>query len=371
MKVLVTGSKGFIGKNLIIALKRLNNIELFEYDIDSPPHLLMQGLACSDVIFHLAGVNRPLDESEFIISNTDFTRKICMELKKQGKNPLLVFSSSIQAELKNPYGISKKKAEEVILNYEKESSNSVAIFRLPGVFGKWCKPDYNSVVATFCHHLARDEPISISSPSHEIELVYIDDVVSTFVDILRENLPIKDSFFYKIDPSYRVTLSSLATTLKEFRQSRSTLQVPDFSSSLKRKLFATYLSYLPPDNFAYNLSKHKDNRGELAELLKSDSFGQIFISRTMPGITRGNHYHDTKIEKFVVVEGEAVIRFRHVLSEEIIEYKVSSDDLCVVDIPPGYSHSIKNIGKHDLVVLFWANQIFQSDNPDTYHMDVK
>jgi len=368
--VLVTGAKGFIGKNLVIALRRRVDVTVIEHDIDSPAAVLEESLARADVIYHLAGVNRPERVEEFTQGNFEFTRLICDTLRKLGHKPFFIFSSSVQAALDNPYGNSKRQAENAVFSFGSETGSPVAVFRLPGVFGKWCRPHYNSVVATFCYDIARNLPITISDPIREIELVYIDDVICTFIGLMESRKPAQDGDYCKVVPTYRITLGSLADMIRGFRESRVDLTVPDMSDPLKRALYATYLSYLPKDSFAYTLSQRKDARGELAELLKSQYIGQIFVSRTRPGITRGQHYHDTKVEKFVVLEGEAVIRFRHIVDGDVIEYPVSGHEFRVVDIPPGYTHSIENVGSNDLIVLFWADEIFNPHVPDTIGMPV-
>lgn len=371
MKILVTGSKGFIGKNLLVALKRRNGLFLWEYDVDSPPAVLDKGLAQADVIFHLAGVNRPENVEEYQKGNTELTRLLCDALKSHARKPVLALSSSTQAALDNPYGISKRLAEDIVFSFAEETGAQVAVFRLPGVFGKWCRPNYNSVVATFCHNIARDLPITISGPEHELELVYIDDVVSAFIGIMENRYPLKEGPFYCVNPTFKVTLGDLARVIRDFRECRQTLLIPDFSDEFARRLYATYLSYLPIDSFAYGLDKKTDKRGELAEMLKSPHAGQVFISRTKPRCVRGNHYHDTKVEKFAVIDGDAMIRFRNILDDREFEYAVSGKDCRVVDIPPGYTHSIENVGRSDLVVLFWANEMFDPSSPDTYPLDVR
>lgn len=368
--VLVTGAKGFIGKNLLASLKRRGDVDVIEYDLGSPPGLLEEGLAKADVIYHLAGVNRPERVEEFTEGNFDLTRQICDALRRLGRAPLLVLSSSTQAAMDNPYGLSKRQAEEAVFDFGRETGASVFVFRLHGVFGKWCRPNYNSVVATFCHNIARDLPIAISDPAREIELVYIDDVVRAFIDVMDGRLPRSDGKYCLADPTYRITLGALAETIRGFRESRTSLSVPDVSDSFLHALYATYISYLPTDSFAYALIQRSDPRGELAELLKSPHIGQIFVSRTRPGITRGHHYHDTKVEKFVVLEGDAMIRFRHILGGDVIEYPVSGREFRVVDIPPGYTHAIENLGRNDLIVLFWSDEIFNPDVPDTFGMTV-
>lgn len=370
MKILVTGARGFIGKNLIVALKRRAEVDVIEYGRDSPAGLLEEGLVKSDVIYHLAGVNRPVRVEEFTEGNFDLTQQICDALRLLERAPFLVLSSSTKAVLDNPYGLSKRQAEEAVFDFGRDMGASVFVFRLPGVFGKWCRPNYNSVVATFCHNIARDLPIAISDPAREIELVYVDDVVHAFIGVLDGCLQVSDGKYCLAEPTYRISLGALAATIQCFRDSRVSLALPDISDPFVRALYSTYVSYLPTDSFAYALTQRADPRGELAELLKSPRIGQIFVSRTRPGFTRGNHYHDTKVEKFVVMEGDAVIRFRHILGGDVIEYLVSGREFRVVDIPPGYSHSIENIGQNDLIVLFWAAEIFDPNIPDAFGMTV-
>jgi len=368
--VLVTGAKGFIGKNLVVALKRRTEVDVIEHDLDSPAGSLEKGLAKADAIYHLAGVNRPERVEEFTEGNFDLTRQVCDALRQLGRTPLLVLSSSTQAALDNHYGLSKCQAEESVFDFGKLAEAPVFVFRLPGVFGKWCRPNYNSVVATFCHNIACGLPITVSDPKKEIELAYIDDVVSAFIGVIDGRLPVSDGKYSLVEPTYRISLGALADTIQSFRDSRFSLELQDMSDPFSRSLYATYISYLPTESFAYALTKKSDPRGELAELLKSSHIGQIFVSRTRPGITRGHHYHDTKVEKFVVLEGNAVIRFRHILGGDVIECPVSGGEFRVVDIPPGYTHSIENIGQNDLIVLFWADEIFNSSIPDTFGMPV-
>jgi len=365
MKILVTGAKGFVGRNLTVMLGKRSEVEVIGYDVDDPLDHLDKGLATADVIFHLAGVNRPEKTDDYAAGNTGFTQMICDSLKVLNRKPLIIFSSSIQAVLDNPYGISKRKAEEILLDSGRQTGALICIFRLKNVFGKWCRPNYNSVVATFCHNIARDFPITISNRTNEVDLVYIDDVCAAMVEAAGiVQPPYKhvahsiDSAFADITPSYKVTLGDLVDTIYSFKESRSSLYVPEFNDPFICRLYATYLSYLEETNFAYGLNIKTDNRGCLAEFLKSQSFGQIFVSRTKPGITRGNHYHHTKTEKFLVVQGQAMIRFRNIGSEssdqgsEVIEYRVSGEEFRVVDIPPGYTHSIENVGEGELVTLF-------------------
>jgi len=368
--ILVTGAQGFIGKNLVVALKRRADVQVIEYDIHSRPEVLDDGLPIADVIYHLAGVNRPERVDDFMEGNFDLTRQICNRLRSIDKKPVFVLSSSTQAALENPYGISKRRAEEVVFDFGRETGASVFVFRLHGVFGKWCRPNYNSVVATFCNNISRDLPIEISDPAREVELVHIDDVVRAFIGIVDGSQPAFEGEYCTAKPTYRISLGALAETISGFRDSRVNLFLPDIGDPFVSALYSTYLSYLPTHSFAYTLTQRADPRGELAEFLKSPRIGQIFVSRTRPGFTRGNHYHDTKVEKFVVMEGDAMIRFRHILEDDVIEYPVSGREFRVVDIPPGYTHSIENIGQNDLVVLFWAFEIFDPDIPDAFVMTV-
>jgi len=369
--VLVTGSDGFIGKNLIEGLQRKEDVKIKAFDIEDNIDRLTAHLKEADIVFHLAGVNRPEDIEEFELGNTSLTKNVVNIIEGFKRNIPIVFSSSIQATLDNPYGISKKKAEDILIEYSQKSNAKVYIYRFPNVFGKWCRPNYNSVVATFCYNISRGLDITISDANKEIEVVYIDDIISAFLGILDGRYTKPEREFYCVSPTFHVRLGKLADTIQSFRDSRRTLHIADFSERFTRCLYATYLSYLPKDDFAYALEQHMDSRGELAELLKSPHFGQIFVSRTRPGITRGNHYHDTKAEKFVVLSGDAVIRFRHILNEEVIDYPVSGRDFRIVDIPPGYTHSIKNVGQNDLIVLFWANEILDISSPDTYPLNVE
>ena len=368
--ILITGSDGFIGKNLKIALRRKSDVVLLEYRSTSSEEELETALSKVDIIYHLAGVNRTTNNEDFINVNWKLTQKICDYLSELDKKPIIIFTSSAQATLDNPYGQSKLMAEKVLKKFSSKFNSSLFIYRLPGVFGKWCRPDYNSVVATFCSNIARSMPITISDSEKEIKLVYIDDVVKAFLNVLElKNLHYKKEYF-TIKPIHTISLESLSKLIYSFRDSRINNKLPDINSHFKHALYATYISYLPTDSFSYSLTKHEDPRGELSELLKSPEMGQIFVSRTRPGYKRGEHYHDTKVEKFVVLDGDAQIQFRHVLKNDIIDYVVSGHQFRVVDIPPGYTHSIKNIGETDLIVLFWADEVFNPNQPDTISLEV-
>jgi len=369
MKVVVTGARGFIGKNLVVALRRAQ-IDVAEIDIDSTPDALAASVRDAQVAFHLAGVNRPQKEREFVDGNVGSLDALLAAIDqlgqgRKGARPLVVLSSSTQASSDNPYGRSKLAAERTLAAYAARTGTSAAIYRLPGVFGKWCRPDYNSVVATFCHNIARDLPIVVSDPNHAIEIVYVDDVVARFLTHL-EGTGEGPLAREEVSPIFRVSLGELAGRIRTFREMRDTLVVTDASDPLTARLLSTYTSYIPPADLAYPLTQRTDARGTLAELLKSSHFGQMFVSRTHPGITRGNHYHDRKVEKFCVLEGEAVIRFRSVLGDTVTEHRVSGTDFKVVDIPPGMTHSIENVGSVEMIVLFWASEILDPQRPYTH-----
>jgi UDP-2-acetamido-2,6-beta-L-arabino-hexul-4-ose reductase len=370
MKILVTGAGGFIGRHLVEALRRRAEVEVIGYDLGSAAAELDRGLAEAEVIFHLAGVNRPVDPADFHKGNADFTAEICQRLASLGRYPCLVLTSSIQAELDNPYGRSKRAAEVAIEEYGARPEGKAVIFRLKNVFGKWCRPNYNSVTATFCHNIARGLPITISDPERELDLVYIDHVIEGMLGVLDQPPGAGAVEYREVPRSFRVRLGELAGRIESFRESRTTLRLPSFADEFTRCLYATYLSFLPESDFAYGLEPRNDPRGSLAEFMKSEQFGQIFVSRTKPGITRGNHYHHTKTEKFLVLEGQAIIRFRPIAGSEALEYRVSGADYRVLDIPPGYTHSIENVGPGEMVVLFWASEIFDPQRADTHPLQV-
>lgn len=368
-KVLVTGSRGFIGKNLLVALSRHDNVKVNGFDVDDHLASLAPLVHEADIIYHLAGVNRPLDIKEFEIGNKELTQTITGLLMKYGKRAAIVMSSSIQAEIDNPYGVSKRQAEDALLDYNKRTGAPVFIYRLPNVFGKWSRPDYNSVVATFCHNISHGLDITISDPNKEIELVYVDDVVNAFMAILSGTI-LATNHYLTIHPSYKITLGDLADKIYQFLNVRKTLILPDLSDDFMRRLYSVYLSYTDKEDLSYELELKTDNRGVLAELLKSEHFGQMFVSKSHSGVIRGNHYHNTKIEKFCVIYGKAVIKLRHIFSDEVISYHVTGDKIEVVDIPPGYTHSIENLSDGEMIVFFWANSIFDPEKPDTYFSEV-
>jgi len=373
MKAVVTGADGFIGRNLVVALRRAQ-VEVADIDIDSPPGALLAAVRGAAVVFHLAGVNRPERESDFVTGNVGSLNALLGALdglaatEGQAAPPLTVLSSSTQASGDSPYGRSKLAAERALEAHAARTGAPAVIYRLPGVFGKWCRPNYNSVVATFCHNITRGLPVTISDSSRSVELVYIDDIVAQFMTHLEgraAGLARGD-----VRPTFVASLGELADRIRAFRAMRDTLLVADASDPFTRRLLATYTSYLPPGDLAYPLQQRTDARGTLAELLKSPRFGQMFVSRTNPGCTRGNHYHDRKVEKFCVLDGDALIRFRPILGDEVTEHRVSGTDFKVVDIPPGMTHSIENVGRTDMIVLFWASEILDPQRPDAHILEV-
>ncbi|MUK87454.1 NAD-dependent epimerase/dehydratase family protein [Ornithinibacillus sp. L9] len=369
INVLVTGAGGFIGKNLVDRLHRKKGIIVNQYYRGDDLSQLYQHLSNADVVYHLAGVNRPKHNEEFARVNKGLTQSIVNYLSDQQKTPTIVFSSSAQAELNTPYGLSKKDAEEVLKNFGKDTGADVKIYRLPGVFGKWCKPHYNSVVATFCHEITHGNDIDIHDPDKVLELVYIDDVVDSFLECLHQEKS-EETFYYHTKQTFHITVGELAHTLYKIRDMRESLIIPDLSEKLTKYLYTTYLSYLDTNNFSYNLPAYEDERGSLVELIKSHQAGQIFMSTSRKGVIRGNHYHHTKVEKFCVIKGKASIKLRNIDSDDVITYIVSDQNIQVVDIPPGYTHSIENITYDEIIVLFWANELFNPDNPDTYYLEV-
>ncbi|MDZ5473318.1 NAD-dependent epimerase/dehydratase family protein [Bacillus sp. 31A1R] len=369
MKILVTGANGFVGKNLIAELINRGYKNIFKVTKETESFLMESYIAECDFIFHLAGVNRPKNENEFMEVNRDYTLELLELLKKHNNKSPILLTSSIQAEKDNLYGKSKKAGEDLLFSYSKDTGAKVLVYRLPNLFGKWCRPNYNSVVATFSHNIARGIDIQIHNSNVELTLAYIDDVINEFLRAIEGGESRKGEFCY-VPVTHRVRLGEIAEKLYHFKDNRESLVMPSLEDEFDRGLYSTFLSYLEEDNFSYKLKKNVDNRGWLAEFIKSKSMGQIFISKTKPGITRGNHWHHTKVEKFLVIQGDAVIRFRNVHSDKIIEYKVSGEVPEVVDIPVGYTHSIQNTGTEDMITLFWACEIFNPEKPDTYFVEV-
>lgn len=370
MRILITGAKGFIGRNLAVGLRNHGYTDLLEYDVDTDPSLLESYCRDVDFVFHLAGVNRPKHESEFIEGNVKFTSLVLQHLSRGRNVRAIVMSSSIQAALDNPYGRSKRAAEELMLAYGRETGVEVLIYRLPNIFGKWCRPNYNSAVATFCHNIARDMPITVNDRSTVMNLAYIDDVVAEFIGALEGQYNLVGEYC-AVPVTYTVTLGEIADLIYSFRRSREDRSVPAVSDGFVAKLYATYLSYLPNDRFSYPLKMNVDSRGSFTEFLRTQDSGQVSVNVSRPGVVKGNHWHQTKNEKFLVISGTGIIRFRRIDSDEVIEYRVSGDKLEVVDIPPGYAHSIENVGSTDMVTIMWASECFDPERPDTYSQEVQ
>ncbi|WP_370827964.1 NAD-dependent epimerase/dehydratase family protein [Fournierella massiliensis] len=368
--ILITGAGGFIGKNLVTTLKTAGYTDLMLFERDDTPETLADYAARAGFVFHLAGINRPKNPSEFYAGNAGLTETLLALLDKAGNKAPVLVTSSTQAALDNDYGKSKAQAEQAIFAHGQTTGAPVYVFRLPGVFGKWCRPNYNSVVATFCHNSANGLPLSVRDPEYRLPLVYIDDVVASFVAALDGNCT-REGDYCVVPVVHETTLGHLAETIEGFARNRETLDVPDQTpGSLEQKLYSTWLSYLPADRFSYPLNMHCDNRGSFTEFLHTPAHGQVSINISRPGIVKGNHWHHSKNEKFLVVKGTGVIRFRALDSTEVIEYHVSGDKLEVVDIPTGYTHNIENLGEDDMVTVMWANEVFDPDHPDTFFLPV-
>lgn len=362
--ILITGSGGFIGKNLIWELRSKGYEDLRLFDLDTDPGLLDAYTKDCDFVFHLAGVNRPEKQEEFMKGNFGFTDTLLASLKKNKNTCPILITSSIQAALDNPYGRSKKAGEELLFSHARQTGSTVYVFRLSNVFGKWCRPNYNSAVATFCHNIARDLPIQVNDPGAILSLVYIDDVLDAFLGALQGDV-LKEDGFCRVSTVYTVKLGRIVELLREFKESRTNLSVPNMAKGFEKVLYSTYLSYLPENQFSYPLKMNTDNRGSFTEIIRTAERGQFSVNVSKPGITKGNHWHHTKNEKFLVVSGKALIRFRRIGTGEVIDYHMSGEKLEVVDIPPGYTHTIINEGEGDLVTFMWANEQYDPDRPDT------
>ena len=367
--ILITGAGGFVGKNLVATLRTAGYTDLMLFEKDDTPETLADYCRRAAFVVHLAGINRPTDPSEFYTGNAGLTDTLLADLEAAGNTAPVLVTSSTQAELDNDYGKSKRQAEEAIFAHRRRTGAAVYVFRMPGVFGKWCRPNYNSVVATFCHNVAHGLPIQVRDPAFSLPLVYIDDVVACILAAFDGQVLMDRSAtpICHMHPIHEVTLGRLAELIQGFAAGRTSLAVPDLApGSFEKKLYSTYLSYLPSDQFSYPLEMHTDNRGSFTEFLRSPERGQVSINISHPGIVKGNHWHHTKNEKFLVVKGEGVIRFRNIFSRKVIEYHVSGDKLEVVDIPCGYTHNIENVGTEDMVTVMWANEAFDPDHPDTF-----
>lgn len=369
MRILITGIEGFIGRNLRVRLQESGFIDLSGLTEASTQDDLVKAASEADFVFHLAGVNRPKDPEEFSTGNVSFTETLCRALAASPHPAPVVFTSSIQALLDNPYGKSKREAEDVLLRYGRETGAQVHIFRLPNVFGKWCRPNYNSAVATFCHNIARGLPITLHDPSAPLRLVYIDDVITAFLGLLQTQ-PGRGGF-HDIDPVYETTVGEAAEIIRSFPESRTNLMTARVGAGLHRALHATYLSHLPPETFAYTVPRYTDPRGEFVELLKTPDCGQFSYFTAAPGITRGEHYHHTKTEKFLVIRGTARYQFRHIDTQERHELVCRGGEGHVVETVPGWTHNITNIGEDELIVMLWANEVFDRSRPDTTALRVE
>lgn len=371
-RILVTGANGFLGKNLVVRMNELPGYVVKTFNRGDDVAGLPDLVANVDAVVHLAGENRPVNEDAFALSNIGLTSILCKAIQSEyeanGRNVSLVLASSIQAERDNPYGLSKLAAEEIVRGLSQSTSNPCIVFRLPGVFGKWSKPNYNSVVATFCHNIARGIPIQINDGATKLRLVYIDDVVNSFLDALKV-----DSSGYleiTVDPEYIITLEELANQIYGFGDCKASLMIDRVGTGLIRALYATYMSFLPRDEFFYTVPQYADARGVFVEMLKTHDSGQFSYFTAYPGITRGGHYHHTKSEKFLVVKGEALFRFRHLLTGDLIEIRTCSSKPQVVDTIPGWTHDIKNVGDDEMIVMLWANENFDRLKPDTVSRDI-
>lgn len=378
MKILVTGAKGFIGKNLVSQLRNIgegkaNNykisgeeLTIFEYDVDSDIQELDTYCREADFVFHLAGVNRPKDSSEFMLGNYGSTSQLLNALKRHENRCPVMLSSSIQATLDNPYGESKRAGEQLMFDYAKETGAKVLVYRFPNVFGKWCRPNYNSVIATFCNNIANDLPIQINDASVKLNLVYIDDVVDELIAALCGYEHYEDKFC-SVKPIYTITLGEIVDLLSSFKNMQQDLDIPNVKDGFSKKLYSTYLSYLSPEKFSYPLRMNIDNRGSFTEIIRSSISGQFSVNISKPGITKGEHWHQSKNEKFVVVSGKGLIQMRKIGSDEIFNFYVSGEKIEVVEMVPGYTHNIINLSDtEDLITFMWCNECFDVNRSDTF-----
>lgn len=369
MKILITGAKGFIGKNLVSELSKYDDNTLYLYDLDSTIEELDKYTRDCEFVYHLAGVNRPKTQEQFSSGNVDFTSLLIDKLTKNKNFCPIMISSSIQVELENPYGKSKKKAEELIYLYGETTGAKVMVYRFPNVFGKWCKPNYNSVVATFSYNISHNLTITINDRNTMLDLVYIDDVIRELLKALHDD-EFRQGVYCYAKPVYRCSLGEIADKLINFSEYRSSLLIPSLHDELTKKLYATYLSYVPYDDLVIDLNMHTDSRGSFTEIFKSSGFGQVSVNISHPGIIKGNHWHHTKNEKFLVIYGQGIIRIRDLNTDSIIEFFVNGENLRIVDIPPGSTHNIENVGNTDLMTIIWASEEYDPDFPDTNYLEV-
>ena len=382
MNILITGAHGFVGNNLCETLSNIiegkdksrnicSNITVFKYDIDTDPALLDIYCRDCDFVFHLAGINRPENTEEFMQGNFGFTSTLLDTLKKYNNTCPVMISSSIQATLDNPYGLSKKAGEDLMFSYSEQTGAKVLVYRLPNVFGKWCRPNYNSAVATFCSNIANDLPIQVNDRSVNMTLVYIDDVVDELIRALKgeEN---REDDFCKVPVEHKITLGEIVDLIYSFKNQPQTLIMPEIPfNSFEKKLYSTYLSYLPKEKVSFPLKMNVDARGSFTELLKTDKCGQISVNISKPGITKGQHWHNTKWEFFIVVSGKGLIQQRKIGADEVLNFEVSGDRIEAVHMLPGYTHNIINLSEtDDLVTVMWANEQFDANKPDTFFEEV-
>lgn len=369
MKVLITGAQGFIGKNLGLHLNERQDVEVVAFTRDQQTTDLPQLLDGVDLVFHLAGINRPQDPQEFISGNTDLTQALCRSIAacSNARSIQVIYTSSTQAANDNPYGRSKLAAENALFDLERQHGTHVHVFRLPNVFGKWCRPNYNSAVATFCHNIARDLPIQVNDPAAPLTLVYVDDVIARFIQLMDGAAPLVDAHgFAALTLQYLTTVGEVASKIAAFKASRVNLVTDRVGTGLTRALHSTYVSHLPPEAFSYTVPRHADPRGVFVEMLKTPDCGQFSFFTAHPGVTRGGHYHHSKTEKFLVIQGQACFKFRHMMSGQTHELHTRAEEARVVETVPGWTHDITNTGEQDMVVMLWANEIFDREHPDTF-----
>lgn len=368
MRVLVTGANGFVAKNLISFLKEKKDIEILTCFKETSEEELSMLVSKADFVYHLAGVNRPKEISEFALVNTGLTEKICELIKDTGRKIPVVFSSSTQAELDNDYGKSKIGAEKALLGLARETNAPIYIFRMPNVFGKWCRPNYNSVVATFCYNISHGLPIQVNNKNTELTLVYVDDLVEKFASLIEVSRP--ENNYPEVEPQYKITLGELTDLLYSFQESRKNLITEKVGTGLTRALYSTFVSYLEPEHFQYKVPGYADDRGIFVEMLKTKDSGQFSFFTAHPGVTRGSHYHHTKTEKFLVIKGKAKFGFRHILTDKRHTIYTSGETPEIVETIPGWTHDITNIGEDEMIVMLWANEIFDRSKPDTFYQKV-